>query len=446
MSAPGKKQHLQFVRAVAVMALAAAVGACQAPGENLRKDVARVPHSAMMLYRPGAENASSSLNKPYLVLVSIDGYRHDYTKKFSPPNLKKLSQEGVQAESLRPVYPSKTFPNHYSIVTGMTAEHHGIVSNEFRDPARDARYAIGDKKSVEDGSWYFGEPIWITAGLQGMLSASYFWVGAEADIAGAHPNYFYRYDDSVPVAERVDQVLEWLKLDPAKRPHFVSLYMETVDGAAHRYGVESAQLREAVAAVDTQIGRLREGLKALPFPVNLMVVSDHGMMDVDPKKVIDLDEKPAAARILSKFQAVGRGPQVLLYLNKGESPAVLDEAEGILAKGARHYRVWRREKMARLNYASTPRTGDLIIEPDQPYLVGFRAYAPSTVGANHGWDPLKNKAMHGIFYAEGPAFKEKFKLPTFDNIHIYPLMLEVLGLQQRVPIDGRLEPVKAALK
>lgn len=441
------RRFLPFVLTRVVgFALAALLGACQTTGDRPPGRVVQAPHSAMMLYHPSAENSPGAMAKPYLVLVSIDGYRWDYNKKFSPPRLKQLAADGVQAESLRPAYPSKTFPNHYTIVTGMNPEHHGIVSNEFFDPARGAKYAIGDVKSVEDGSWYFGDPLWITAGQQGMLSASFFWVGAEANVEGGHPNYFYRYDDSIPVASRVDQVLAWLNLPPEKRPHFITLYIETVDSAAHRYGVESAQVREAVSAVDQQIGRLQDGLKNLGIPVNLMVVSDHGMQDVDAKKVISLDEKPAAARILAKFQVVGRGPQVLLYLNKGEKPEVIEEAAKILSAGARNYRVWRRDQMTKLNYSATPRVGDLIVEPDLPYLVGMRAHSPVASGANHGWDPVKNKAMHGIFMAQGPAFKEKFKLPTVDNINLYPLMLAILGLNQRVPVDGHLEPVKAALK
>lgn len=435
-----------FLSLIASLIFCAVIGACQTPSDRSMASVVQSPNSGMMIYNPSAENSQATLAKPYLVLVSIDGFRWDYLKKFSPPHLKQLAAGGVQAESLRPAYPSKTFPNHYSIVTGMYPEHHGIVSNEFYDPARDARYAIGDVKAVEDGRWYYGDPLWIVAGKQGMLSASYFWVGAEADIQGAHPNYFYRYDESVPVAARVDQVLAWLKMPPEKRPHFITLYIESVDTAAHRNGVESQQVRDAVNAVDQQIGRLQAVLEASGLPVNLMVVSDHGMQDVDAKKVIYLDERPAAARILAKFQAIGRGPQMLLYLNKGEKPELIDEAAKILSQGARGYRVWRRDQLGKLNYSATPRVGDLVIEPDLPFLVGLRAHSPVVSGANHGWGPAKNKVMHGIFLAQGPAFKEKAKLPTVDNIHLYPLMLSILGLNQQIPVDGHLEPVRSALK
>jgi predicted AlkP superfamily pyrophosphatase or phosphodiesterase len=401
---------------------------------------------SMLIYNSQATNSAETLTKPYVILVSIDGYRYDYNKLFAAPNLNRLAADGVQAESMKSIYPSKTFPNHYSLVTGLYADHQGIVSNEFFDPARGQTYSLPDRKTVEDGTWYFGEPLWITAELQGMLTASYFWVGSEANIKGMNPNYFFRYDSKVPYENRVDQVLAWLKLAPEKRPHFITLYFESVDNAAHQYGVNSEQTREAVMRVDAMIGRLRDGVAATGLAVNIVVVSDHGMQDLDKKKVIVLDESPDVARILAKFQTFGRGPQMLLYLNKGEDRSVIVEAQKILAKRAgKKYRVWRRDQMARFNYSSTPRSGDLVIEPEIPYVVGTRARPPVAEGANHGWDP-NAKAMQGIFYANGPAFKERSRIPTFENINVYPLLLEILGLQQRVPIDGHLENIQNALK
>jgi hypothetical protein len=198
--------------------------------------------------------------------------------------------------------------------------------------------------------------------------------------------------------------------------------------------------------VDAMIGRLRDGAAALKLPVNIVVVSDHGMQDLDKKKVAVIDETPDAARILAKFQTMGRGPQMLLYLNKGEDRSVIADAQAILIKRAgKKYHVWRRDQLAKLHYDSTPRTGDLVIEPQIPYVVVTRAKPPNAEGANHGWDP-NAKAMQGIFFAVGPAFKEHARIPTFENIHVYPLLLEVLGLHQRVPIDGHLENLQGALR
>lgn len=394
-----------------------------------------------------AQNSAETLNRPYVILVSIDGYRHDYNRLFSPPNLLKLEAEGVSAEGLRPPYPSKTFPSHYSIATGLRADRHGIVSNEFYDPALKSSYALYDRKAVESADWYFGEPLWVAAAHQGMLSASFFWIGSEAPVEGRYPNYYYRYDANIPYEARVEQVLEWLKLPSERRPHLITLYFDGVDTAGHRYGVNSPQTREAVMEVDRMIGLLREGIAATGLPVNLIVLSDHGMQDVSAKKVVIIDENPEAARILSKFKAVGRGPQMQLYLNEGEALSAIDEAKRILSRSLKNARVFKRSEMESESYAATPRAGDLIIDADLPYIVGLRKHLSSGVaGGNHGWNPMKYREMWGIFYATGPQFKEKFKLPVVDNIHVYPLILRVLGLQQRVPIDGRLEPMFPALR
>ena len=444
--ASNRRSSFAIYFSVALLALSFSSACSTAPTSP---EIGRGPDNLLM-YRPASQNSAEQINKPYVILVSIDGYRHDYNKLFSPPHLTRLANEGVAAESLRPVYPSKTFPNHYTLVTGLTADRHGIVSNEFYDPARDAVYSLPDRKAVEDGKWYFGEPIWITAQKQGLLSASYFWVGSEANIQGMHPNYFYRYDDKVANSARVDQVLKWLKLPAERRPHFITLYFDDVDTAGHQFGVNSDQTRKAVLAIDEQIGRLREGIAASGLPVNLVVVSDHGMQDLEAKKTIVLDETPEAARLLAKFKSVGRGPQMLLYLNKGEDPTLIAEAEKILnalaTKAGKTFRVHRRDQMGPFRYTATPRTGDLIVEPDAPYSVGLKARMPSTAGANHGWDPVRYRAMHGIFYAHGPAFRENAKLPTMENVNVYPLLLAVLGLQQLAPIDGQLEPIKGALR
>ena len=401
---------------------------------------------AMLTFRPGGVNDSSLRTRPYVILVSIDGYRHDYNKVFNAPNLSAIAEEGVAAESMRPVYPSKTFPNHYSLVTGLSADRHGIVSNEFYDPARDAVYSLPDRKSVEDGSWYFGEPIWETLARQGMRSASYFWVGSDANINGFHPNYYFRYDESVPNEARVDQVVKWLKLPEEKRPHLVLLYFSDVDTAAHRHGIDAPETRAAVAKIDAAIGKLRKGIKETGLPVNLIIVSDHGMEDVDPSKVILLDDTIRKTQVLAKFRAVGRGPQIQLYLNRGEDPKWIWELRYLLRPDAKNYRILLGDGMRKLKYGPSRRVGDIVIEPDAPYLVGFKSNPPAAKGANHGWDGQKFKSMHGVFLAVGPGFQEKTKLPTVDNVQVYPLILELLGLKAPKEIDGRIDQLRAGLK
>lgn len=399
-----------------------------------------------LTYSVPQQNDPAKMSAPYVVMVSIDGYRHDYTELHKAKNLAAIAASGVAAKSLKPVYPSKTFPNHVSIATGMYAENHGIVSNEFFDPERKEVYALSDRNAVSDGSWYLSEPIWNTIGKQGLMTASYFWVGSEAAIQGHYPNHYYLYDKAVPNEKRVDKVLEWLALPDDQRPHFITTYMSDVDSAGHDFGPKSSQVSEAVAAVDAQIGRLKQGidiLRAKGLAINLIIVSDHGMHDVSPKKLVRIEDP-----LLSSFQVVGVGPQMLIYLKEGQSPKNVDKLYTSLEKLSRkkgHFRVHRRSTMKSYHYAKSSRAGDIVLEAD----LGWSLVLPSTkkemVGGNHGWHP-DSQSMHGIFYAEGPGFKKSKKIPTLENVNIYPAILKVLGLEIPDGKDGKLDKIKAALK
>jgi len=251
----------------------------------------------------GGVNQPLQLERPYVVMVSLDGFRHDYLDLFPTPNLRRLADRGVRARGLIPVFPVNTFPNHYSIATGMYPDAHGLVSNSFYDPARGESYSLSDRTTVEDGSWYGGEPIWVTAETQGMVAASFYWVGSEAPVQGIQPTHWRRFDADVPYETRVDQVLEWLSEPEEHRPHMVTLYFEGVDAVGHNFPPESPELADAVVLVDRMIGRLMEGIEALPFGdlVYLIVVSDHGMapffaeqtyhlpdlVEIDPASVIE---------------------------------------------------------------------------------------------------------------------------------------------------------------
>ena len=200
-------------------------------------------------------NSAQQMAKPYVILVSLDGFRYDYAKRYHAEHLLALGAEGASApEGMLPSYPSITFPNHYTIVTGLYPEHHGIVANSFYDPARKETYNYHDRQSVGDGTWYGGTPLWVLAEQQGMRSASFFWVGSEADIQGVRPTYYLKFDASFPNQKRVEQVLAWLHLPPEQRPHMITLYFSDTDTAGHRYGPDSPQVAEAVHELDGEIG------------------------------------------------------------------------------------------------------------------------------------------------------------------------------------------------
>src|ERR1700722_2650583 len=224
-------------------------------------------------------NTAVQQAKHYVVLVSLDGFRWDYPGKYGTPHLLALGAAGASApEGMLPVYPSLTFPNHISIVTGLYPEHHGIVGNSFWDPAREQTYVYTQAQSNSDGSWYSGTPLWVLAEQQGMRSACLFWPGSEAEIQGKRPSYYLHFDDKLDDEKRVDQVIAWLRLPAEQRPHFITLYYSNVDHAGHAHGPDSDEVRDAVHHVDEMIGDLQQKLAALKLPVNLVVVADHGMV------------------------------------------------------------------------------------------------------------------------------------------------------------------------
>ncbi|MCB0675292.1 MAG: alkaline phosphatase family protein [Saprospiraceae bacterium] len=383
---------------------------------------------------------------PYLILISLDGFRHDYVELLQPPRLSAAIEGGVRTEGLIPCYPSKTFPNHYSIATGMYPENHGLVNNSFYDPSRGEKYTTGNREAVQDGTWYGGTPLWVNAERAGMISASYFFVGSEADIQGVRPSYYYLYDQSVTHEQRVDQVVDWLTLPEGQRPHFITLYFPDMDDAGHFYSPAPDSLRAPLMKLDATLGNLFDRVAELDLPVNYIVVSDHGMTTILRENMLNYDA------LLSEIETVemaANGSLLHLYFSDEEAKKkALDQLED--KEG--HFQAYSREDFPyyRENLGQE-RVGDVLIAADFGYyFVNSRAWnffqrSDRNSKGEHGFPP-KNPDMHGIFYAFGPAFREGLTIPAFENIHIYPLVCEILGLDTPEEVDGRLEVLQPILK
>ena len=383
-------------------------------------------------------NAAAQQSKPYVVLVSLDGFRYDYARKYGAKNMLALGAAGAVApEGMIPSYPSLTFPNHYTLVTGLYPEHHGIVANSFYDPERKQYYSIKDPAAVTDGSWYGGVPLWTLAEKQGMRSACFFWPGSEAEIAGMRPTYYLKFDDRFPDEKRVEQVIAWLRMPPEQRPHFITLYYSNVDHAGHDFGPDSAQTKGAVHEMDQMIGKLWEGIQQLQLPVDLIVVSDHGM-EREQGGWIDLDKYAD----LSNFITVGP----LLYPN---SDAAAEKAYQQLKIKSDAFTVYRRKRIpADLEYNSNPREGDPVIVANGPYAI--RAHAPPTGDkppeqGSHGYDPRTVKSMRAIFIAAGPDIQPGSTLHPFENVNVFPLVVRILGLDAP-KVDGSFNVLSGILK
>lgn len=384
------------------------------------------------------QNTSTAMQSPYVVMVSIDGFRYDYAQKYGAKNILAMAVEGSSTQRLIPSFPSKTFPNHYTLATGLYPERHGIVANAFYDTATQKQYAISDRNAVEDGHWYGGIPLWNLAQFQGMCAASFYWVGSEADINGLHPKYYYHYKKSTPYGYRVKRVLEWLQLPEKERPHMITLYFSLVDTQGHHFGPNAPETKQAVLDVDAQIGALREGIERLGLPVYLIVTSDHGMDDVS--KTIELHHMVN----LDPKRFFG-GPVAMYYT---QSQKEKDSLYAILAPHG-EFKTYTRENVPEyLHFKDNSRIGDLVLIADAPYSISYAPtmHKPMAPGGAHGYDPFLNTNMGGIFYIEGPHIKKGFQFPPFENIGVYPLVAHLLGLKIMAPIDGDLNATEGVLQ
>jgi predicted AlkP superfamily pyrophosphatase or phosphodiesterase len=385
-------------------------------------------------------NSAAAQKAHYVVLVSLDGFRWDYAKKDGATHLLALGKRGVWApEGMMPSYPSLTFPNHYTIVTGLYPEHTGLVANRFLDESRNAQYGMSDPKTVTDGSWYSGVPLWSLAESQGMRSACMFWPGSEAKIAGFQPTYYLHFDDKIDDTARIEQVFAWLKLPEADRPHFITLYYSEPDHEGHEFGPDAPQTKAAVLKVDGLVGKLKAGLDATHLPIDLVVVSDHGMAKVEDGWVT-LDQFAD----LAGFETVGS----LLYGKTEEDRA---RVYNKLKKASDKFVAYRlKDVPAGLDYNQNPREGDPVVVATGPYAI--RAHGPPagtedhppTIGA-HGYDARKMPEMKASFVAAGPDIVAGKTVAPFENVNLYPWLAHLLSLDAPKS-DGSLNVLAGTLR
>ncbi len=390
---------------------------------------------------PGRKNAVSQLGKPYVILISADGFRYDYADKYNAVNLLKLRRSGVKAKSMIPSFPSVTFPNHYTIATGLYPSHHGLVYNQFYDRKRNATYSMSDRKTVEDGTWYGGTPLWVLAEQQGMLSASYYFVGTEAPIQQTSPTYWYRFGDNTNIDYRIDKLIEWLKMPEDIRPHLITFYISDVDHDGHKYGPDAPETQAAVQRVDRAIGSMVEKVNALGLPVNFIFLADHGMAAVDTITRINI------ATMIDTSHFIIRGGGTSLHLYAKNAADILSTYEG-LKKRENNFTVYLRENIpAKWHYNTTDdrfdRIGDIFVVPTYPKVLS--GYTNRISPGAHGFDPAMKK-MHASFYAWGPQIKKGKTIASFENVHVYPLVCWLLGLTYSHTIDGNPSVLEKIVK
>lgn len=387
---------------------------------------------------PNRYNSQESINKPYVILISTDGFRYDYAQKYNAVNLLNLSEDGVEAKAMIPSYPSITFPNHWSLITGLYPAHHGLVDNFFYDYKLQKSYAMSKKENAEDGSWYGGTPLWALAEKQGMISASLQWVGSASDAGGKRPTYYYPYHEKFKPSEKVDKVISWLKLPEDQRPHFITLYFPEVDGAGHHFGPEAGETETAVHTIDKAIGDLVQKVKDLGLKnVNYIFVSDHGMIQVDIGSPLGIPEILFDKKRFDFYNA-----QTLLRVyvkNPDEVKAVFKQLK---AGKTGDYEVYLDKKLPKYLHFATrddrySRIGQILLIPKAPKI--FLEKNQKTSVGKHGYDPKLVPEMKAAFFAWGPGFKNNALIDEFSNVNVYPLVAEILGLKIEQPVDGKLK-------
>jgi predicted AlkP superfamily pyrophosphatase or phosphodiesterase len=378
--------------------------------------------------------------QPQLILISLDGYRADYLDRGYSPVLAALASEGVHAKGMRPVFPSVTYPNHYTVVTGLYPDQHGVVNNTMHDPVL-GNFSPGNRAANTDGRWWDqAEPIWVTAQKDGLRTASCFYPGTQAEIHGVRPSYWQLFDSSVQPDARVDQVLAWLDLPPDQRPSFVSLYFEQADVVGHDYGPDSMQVNAALVTVDAALGRLVEGLRRRGMfdDTNLIVVSDHGMSGTSAERVVVLD----------KIVKVDHTELVTAIVNVGINlkPGYEAEVERALLAPHPHLQCWKKENLPkRFHYGHNARIPAIICLPENGWMVGTAAMTSKHVPlGEHGYDN-DDPQMRALFVARGPAFKQHLTAPVFDNINVYALLAKLLGVRP-LPNEGGLAATAGMLR
>jgi predicted AlkP superfamily pyrophosphatase or phosphodiesterase len=380
--------------------------------------------------------AASDKEAPYLILVSIDGFGRNLQAANDTPALDRIAASGIRAEGMRPVFPTATFPNHYSIATGLYPYQHGIVDNEFPNADRTAWYDYKDRDAVQDGRWYGGEPIWVSAEKNGMTSAAFFFVGTEAAIGGISPTHWYPFDASIPGTARVEQALDWLALPAAERPHMITLYFEMVDVAQHEFGPGSSESKEAVSLVDGFLLQLLDGIEKLEIrdDVHIIIVSDHGQaayQTVDEAFVISDHVS------LEGLTVTDNGSFVSIYMDSNDQERARQIRDAVNDNWGYGRAYLRNETPEHWRVSDDPRFADITMLADPTYRVISNRDRPLIyIGGNHGWDP-SFEDMHGIFLASGPQLPSAVTIDEIDNVDVYPLMMKILGLPLPDDVDAR---------
>jgi|TARA_R110001583_G_scaffold178457_1_gene334301 predicted AlkP superfamily pyrophosphatase or phosphodiesterase len=380
--------------------------------------------------------------KSTVILLSVDGFSFNYLQKYQPKNILSFAKSGVSGRLL-PVYPSKTFPNHLSIITGSYPVNHGIIHNSFYHPELDKKYYLSAGK--DNNAWLTATPFWSVAEDNHIKSAVYFWPESEA-IGHTSPSYNIPYNKNASNKTRIKQLIAWLKLPIGQRPHFIASYFSTIDSAGHNFGLDSPQLISAINDFDSLFGYFLDRIKnEINQPVNIILVSDHGMVPIKEENNIPTSLVFKDINIKSNGITVTYSDtQRFVYFEKNKVAnnvriSIKDKLQSNLLANKKGYSIYTKGSYPQhwhfnSDLAVVP---DIIIEAIPPAIFSLTEKWTKFHGATHGFDPKNNPGLHGLFVASGPNITQGRVLEPFKNIHVFPLMNTLLGLKENKEIDGQ---------
>jgi len=380
--------------------------------------------------------SAAAARPPVTILVSIDGFRANYLDRGLTPTLTALARHGISA-AMRPSFPTKTYPNHYALVTGLRPDRNGIVGNKMEDIARPGE-TFTSKNSDDPFWWSEAEPLWAAAEKRGIRTGVMYWPGSNVAYDGVRPQDWFPYSADVTSVQRVNTVLDWMRRPPAQRPRLVLLYFDLIDEAGHRQGPDGPGLNAALAQVDAQIAALTSGLAALHQPANLVIVADHGMAATSADRVVWLHDIASPA----DYHVIDEGPVATLTPLPGHEDALAAR----LLQPHPHMRCMRKSELPeRLHFGRNPRVAPFVCMADTGWLLLDKLPKKGVDRGSHGYDNAAPE-MLALFVAAGPSIKPAGRLATFDNVDVYPLLRDLLGLPAKTGIDGVDTPFANALR
>ncbi|KAL3119970.1 hypothetical protein niasHT_007098 [Heterodera trifolii] len=372
---------------------------------------------------------------PPLLVISLDGFLREYLSRNIVQTLHRMGECGAQADFLFPSFPSRTFPNHHTIATGLWPGVHGVVDNVVFDAQISAE--LEQMSNVKNAAFYGGEPIWSLAVRQHKRVFCLFWPGCSFNITGYNPTLDLPYNSSFPYSKRVDKIVEWLSLPAIDRPSLIMAYFDQPDNVGH-YHTSEKQMELELVYLESVLDYLFNSLhgEGILDCVNLIILSDHGMQRLNKRFYFnELIGPTKSSGVIATSGVIGH-----IYLPNGtNSDDFKDQLVNKLAcyENTKFHLFDRKQLPKRYHYGRLRRVGDLVFDGRPGVSFDVSPSESFNLTSDHGYD-YRFEQMHAIFFARGPNIRKGVRIEPFQNVELFNLFIDLLRLPQNVPNNGTL--------